>query len=596
MSQPYAMSWNQPPVFPGGVPPMPQGANIPASAWSKGTWASNPHYRPTATQPPQAAWAPGAAWAAHVQPPAQHASQQQQQQVYNPYKKQAKPPSAEYMAQKISDNGLQLEGMQTRSQLGWGGDLVPTPYVWNPANLPGEGSDSDDDQSTDEESSPSPSHRDNRNLHSSQSSASRHRTDPVSASSASGNFRSSQSSSASRSLTRHASEPPPDLSRSSMEGSRGYSSASQQAAQAALNRSNQRPSSASTATTTPPGQSAVPEAYTSRMPLKPTFSPNIIRTPEYYSQHSSPSRSASAAPSRRSTDESFNGMSSSMDRMSMSSTSGSTTLGRQSSLPLYADPQSSATSSRHRSSLSGAQQIVDEPTEMLSPLIIDSTPKPSSRPLARGGSMPTTSTSTVLSPISEARPSASQSKIYQISHEQNHRRNKSRVKYTPPGSASAGSRYQTTPPSGTSGSGQSHNPLPAPPQESSYINSIYPGTSSSSASAAAYHPRASSSASAAAAARQQSSTTSSSSASQVARQNSVSKSSPPTSSTRRIRHGYWNKRAELASYPGELEGFKNHRNQFMPYSAERRELSDSLPQRGMPPKKPYQYFLKYVER
>jgi hypothetical protein len=92
----------------------------------------------------------------------------------------------------------------------------------------------------------------------------------------------------------------------------------------------------------------------------------------------------------------------------------------------------------------------------------------------------------------------------------------------------------------------------------------------------------------------------------------VSKSSPPTSSTRRIRHGYWNKRgdhltgdcivyapedlaypAELASYPGELEGFKNHRNQFMPYSAERRELSDSLPQRGMPPKKPYQYVRVY---
>jgi hypothetical protein len=37
--------------------------------------------------------------------------QQQQQQSFNPYKRQPKPPSAEYLALKLSDNPLGLTNM-----------------------------------------------------------------------------------------------------------------------------------------------------------------------------------------------------------------------------------------------------------------------------------------------------------------------------------------------------------------------------------------------------------------------------------------------------------------------------------------------------
>jgi hypothetical protein len=75
----------------------------------------------------------------------------------------------------------------------------------------------------------------------------------------------------------------------------------------------------------------------------------------------------------------------------------------------------------------------------------------------------------------------------------------------------------------------------------------------------------------------------------------------------RIRRGFWNRRGdhltadlqvvyapedlasppELADYPSEEVGYRDHDGTFVPYDGERPELPESLPSRGKPPKKPY---------
>jgi hypothetical protein len=119
----FPPAWqNIPPPFQ-GAPPLPSGVNVPQTHWNQGTWMPNPLYNPQATRPSVsvAQWMPGNGWGIQ-QPNAyypayqhqhQHQQQQQQQQQpsFNPYKRQPKPPSAEYLALKLSDNPLGLTNM-----------------------------------------------------------------------------------------------------------------------------------------------------------------------------------------------------------------------------------------------------------------------------------------------------------------------------------------------------------------------------------------------------------------------------------------------------------------------------------------------------
>ncbi|KAG6877558.1 hypothetical protein C0993_006055 [Termitomyces sp. T159_Od127] len=55
---------------------------------------------------------------------------------FNPYKKVIKPPSAEYLAMKVSDNGLDLHGMVPLQNPDDNAENPPqTPWIWNPATL-----------------------------------------------------------------------------------------------------------------------------------------------------------------------------------------------------------------------------------------------------------------------------------------------------------------------------------------------------------------------------------------------------------------------------------------------------------------------------
>jgi len=80
-----------------GAPPLPAGVKIPVQHWNGGHWIPNPHFNPLAPPWPGPAWMPSHAW--HLPPPV------------NPYKRQPRQPSAEYLAHKLSDNPLGLSNM-----------------------------------------------------------------------------------------------------------------------------------------------------------------------------------------------------------------------------------------------------------------------------------------------------------------------------------------------------------------------------------------------------------------------------------------------------------------------------------------------------
>ena len=122
--RPPPPNWVPPPFK--GPPPIPTGISVNPQQWQAGFWKPNPAWngaRPTATQqqPQQqhALWLPSQHWMhkqqQQQQQPQQQASrpQQPQQQAagVNPYKRVIHPPSAEYLATKLSDNPLGLSNM-----------------------------------------------------------------------------------------------------------------------------------------------------------------------------------------------------------------------------------------------------------------------------------------------------------------------------------------------------------------------------------------------------------------------------------------------------------------------------------------------------
>ncbi|GLB39288.1 hypothetical protein LshimejAT787_0604500 [Lyophyllum shimeji] len=346
------------PPYQGAPPPMPAGIMVNAQQWQMGSWQFNPAYNFHRYPAPPVQWMPAPSWG--------HAGRQQHQQQqagFNPYKKVIKPPSAEYLATKLTDNGLDLHNMvPIPNPYGDEEDAntPKTPWIWNPATLSNdavsvsaqraENATGGDRSQIRHSSEPPPSDTSH-----SVSTKPRHATDPVNGWNASEHRRNSTST-ASSSTSHSASSSSTNLSGSTLADSSTFS--------------------------------AVRE-------LRPTFSPKIIRIPAHYANRSSPS---SASSSHTQSQEFVDSLSGRMDRMNISELSHDpSALTRHSSMPSVHSNAREPTSS-----ISGVP-LVDEPASILSPLIIASTPRPSNaRPLGRGSTYPELGGQSTLTTIAES--------------------------------------------------------------------------------------------------------------------------------------------------------------------------------------------------
>ncbi|KAG7091985.1 hypothetical protein E1B28_008372 [Marasmius oreades] len=396
---PFTYAWPRP--FDGRAPPVPPNAN--PRQWLAGNWIPNPAFN--WHQPFNQArntWVP-------AQGGGQWPQQQQNAQTFNPYKRVPKPPSAEYLASKLSDNPLGLTNMVSREELyGPGVDGVPpeTPWVWTTQDLQDEDEDGQPGSTT-------------TSLRRNPSSQSRHGSTPNTSMTHSQTTGQSQPS-------RHSSEPPLTSSSDSPNvngplgrprnqmGGAGSSIASAQAQTAPL-----------TASANPPNPLGVVDDVRE---LRPTFSPRIVRTPEHYRTGSTLSRSnslasvanepLSSAVERMSTNDGTPSRRSSSSRIPEHYRMGSSTLVRNNSLSSEAnEPPSSAmermstddgTPSRRPSfsrqsslsstetsssdtstvSMSGVETLSDEPAGILSPLMLDTPHLPPTKPLGRHHTAP----------------------------------------------------------------------------------------------------------------------------------------------------------------------------------------------------------------
>ncbi|KAF4616335.1 hypothetical protein D9613_008632 [Agrocybe pediades] len=133
---PNPATWGPPPFA--GAPPIPVGISVNSQQWQQGYWQYNPHYKPSAAPVAQqhVPWIPSHHWMPQTQkypyPQQQQPQPQQQQQPgyqvypaksqqsqpaaqpaaqqasYNPYKRQPRAPSKEYLANPLVDNPLGL--------------------------------------------------------------------------------------------------------------------------------------------------------------------------------------------------------------------------------------------------------------------------------------------------------------------------------------------------------------------------------------------------------------------------------------------------------------------------------------------------------
>ncbi|PFH50498.1 hypothetical protein AMATHDRAFT_85722 [Amanita thiersii Skay4041] len=553
-----------------GPPPLPSGMNVNPQLWQAGRWQFNPAYlsRNQAPIPPnQHTWVAGQAW--QQRPPGEAASK-------NPYKRVPKPFSPTYLATSLSDNPLGLSDMipaeeyyaqQPAASIPTDDERRPpiadSPWIWNPPQLAPE-----EDESTDV---PAPVARPDR-----------------------------------------AERPTPSRQQST-------ETATQQQQQ-------QQETSAQRESPKKPELSKDDVPFTAKRDLVPTFSINIVRTPEHYklaqsrsssrsSLHPSTSRSATIDPQQLA------------DRMQTLSTSEQPKpLSRHYSMPdttskapIY-EPNSAPAAP---SSVYVAAHLVDEPTNsLLSPLLIN-TPKSSNRSLGRNSTFPVINSSSSLDPIPEA-SSVSRPDQQQPSHHRPHK-SSHRTPLRNKAESADSYFYNTSPnhPSPTHPSHSSSSPYNASPSRSS--------RSSSSSRASSQQPSPATSLSLSPHDYHTSPPTSSSS-----RQSnplpvpptehsnlhfsSLSQSGSGAYTTKkRVRKGYWNKRgdhvtmsgfivyppsdhlypSELQDYPDEKVGYLDEKGHFLPFS-DRPELPESLPHRGQAPRRPYTFnsllsqFLEYV--
>ncbi|KAG5641387.1 hypothetical protein DXG03_005354 [Asterophora parasitica] len=275
------------PPYQGAAPPMPAGVSVNATQWNMGSWAFNPAYnaqRYPAPQPQQQQqWMPARAWGhAYYGQHIAHPQQQQQQAAsFNPYRKVIKPPSAEYLATRLTNNGLDLHNMVPIADPH--GDAedpnVPkTPWIWNPATL--------------QNDAPSVSAQ-----RKALAEASNRAAGPGS-------------------LTRHASEP----AVSSVDADTSH-------------LATPRPRHHATNPLNQPERDEEKEGFSSKGELKPTFSPKVIRT-----HHS---RSSTSSLRQSSISSASNSTSSSRQN----SSSSSRPVSRHSSMPSIYSSQSASKSS-----------------------------------------------------------------------------------------------------------------------------------------------------------------------------------------------------------------------------------------------------------
>ncbi|KAJ7057767.1 hypothetical protein C8F01DRAFT_1256388 [Mycena amicta] len=188
-----------------GPPPKPPHIRANPQDWQNGSWSMNPAFNASQWSLSSAsAWMPGQAWGQRQAAEWQaHQQQMAAAAAYNPFKRNPRPPSAEYLATKLSENPLGLTNMIPRETLfgprnGWDSctDAVAPPIYARPSQT-------------------------------------RDMSDPI-------------PQSTSRTPIRHSSEPPAERRSSTDERPRQYS-----------------------------------------RELQPTFSTNIVRTPDHYKTRSS---------------------------------------------------------------------------------------------------------------------------------------------------------------------------------------------------------------------------------------------------------------------------------------------------------------------
>ncbi|KAF9003432.1 hypothetical protein BDQ17DRAFT_1409238 [Cyathus striatus] len=547
--------------YSGAAPPIPSWVNVNPSSWQAGCWQPNPYYKPQVapSHVQYQAWVPGQAWHQYsFRPPAQ-ASQQAQQAVWNHYKR-PKQPSKEYLQNKLLKNPLALEGMIPAEELG-NVDPRPMPPV-PPVQYP------EEIQSTPwiwaprllADAEPPPQQPTHPPTH-----------PPI----------------------RNSSEPPP---------SRPHGNHDPSARQPPDNQRTQ-PGTSSSTSAQPRAQSEPPvhEAFTSKQELHTTFSPRVIRTPDR--THSRSSMNGSSSLGRSS---SVDSVASQIGRMSLRSNRPVT--------PPNAEPWNRPSA---QAPMSGVRAYSEEPSSILSPLIMDNPLQPPAQPLGRHGSAPVIGQSgqSSLGTIPETRePSRAtyNTEIYSsMPKRKKSKTSKKSSSTTPPslgGYSSSSSRpsslqfdnkdsgynrdsgyssSSSAPPSATfrgiiPGPPQGEvfperdpnlahlfasrsNPLPAPPREVPVEYSP---------------PRV---------------------------------NTPPPTFGPCVRIGFWNKRGdhllptgqvvyapvgkmyppELADYPEPESGYKDDWGVFAHYLEARPELPQSLPSRGLPPARPYESFVKY---
>ena len=360
----------------------------------------------------------------------------------------------------------------------------------------------------------------------------------------------------------------------------------------AASGSSQREPASSQQSSNPNAEERKEDPFTAKRALVPTFSVNIVRTPEHYK--SSPSRSSSRSSHTNRSSRSSTDTQQLVSRMESLSTSDFSS----SNSSQFTTPDT-AGSLEYAQTMSGVQNLVEEPTtSLLSPLLL-TTPKPQSRPLGRHSTFPMVNGPASLDTIPEG-PTTSRSDQHSLRGHKSSTRHPSRVKTDPvvdshhhnhsPNYPTSNSPYfnpspsrssrssssshassqqpspttsvslsphdnHTSPP--TSGSSRNSNPLPVPPTE--YSN------------------------------------------------HSFSLSSKGTSrSSKRRRKGFWNKRGDHLTrsgyvvyvphdqvYPTELQDYPDESQGFVDEHGQRRspgtrpELPESIPRHGQPPMRPY---------
>ncbi|KAJ7151017.1 hypothetical protein C8R46DRAFT_1304502 [Mycena filopes] len=525
-------SYSFPQVPFNGAPPKPSNIRVNPQDWQNGTWVMNPAFNSSqwslgSSQSSQA-WVPSQAW--HQQRQQEWQVQQQQMAAaaassYNPYKRVPRPPSAEYLATKLSDNPLGLSNMVPREEL-FGpttdeGIAAATPWIWNPRGLDPDANEQGTSTNSRRAEPPPPASAPpygNRAGNAppppmySRQPQPREMTDPT-----------PQQQRRNSMPTRHSSEPPADR-RTPVDSL------------PTLDRPLERPRQYQ-------GHGYQGENFTAARELQPTFSTNIVRTPQHYKTRSSsagpPAQPIYAAStSTRFTPAESQRLTNQLDRHLDQLVVGMDHMSTQSHPP----------ASSSSSSMTGVSSFVEEPASMLSPLVLPtSTHKHSNRALGRHSSVPVVGSSSSLSVIPEgsADPSSRRSP---------HRRSQ----HTSP-AASGPTPTMITPPR--------QNPLPAPPQELGRHPSITlpvqrtpppsyrialrrglwnrRGDHLTVDGYVVYAP--------------------------------VDRAYPE----------------ELRDYPGETVGYRDHTGGEVGYLDSRPELPESLPRFGQPPRQPYEKFVVY---